>query len=122
MKSWKITLTDLKPQLTWCVNDCHLLNRKLLVLGFMTPLNLMKRTRGMAPGGPAGNCLLFPGMVARQYKYKCSLPAQFPMKSVDTAAIDGVGLVPARLAIVGKLRAQRFAVPSMRPSPETVLR
>jgi hypothetical protein len=25
------------------------------------------------------------------YYYKCSLPAQFPMKSVDTAAIDGLG-------------------------------
>src|ERR1700716_3217327 len=58
---------------------------------------------------------------------RCSLPAQFPMKSIDTAAIDGLGLVPARPAIVGNVRAQRFAaptgggertVPLMRPSPE----
>jgi hypothetical protein len=70
-------------------------------------------------------------MVARQYEYKCSLPAQFQMKSVDTAATDGVGLVPAKPAMVGKLRAQRFAAPrgdddravrSRRLSPEAVLR
>jgi hypothetical protein len=78
-----------------------------------------------APGGPAGYCLLFPDIVARHHK--CSLPAQFPMKSVDTAATDGLGLVPARPAIVGNIRAQRFAAPtsageravlSMRLSPE----
>jgi hypothetical protein len=33
--------------------------------------------------------LLFPDMVARHHK--CSLPAQFPMKSVATAATNGPG-------------------------------
>jgi hypothetical protein len=59
----------------------------------------------LAPSGSAGYCLLFRGMVACHYKW--SLPAQFPMKSVDTAATDGLGLVPARAAIVGNVRAQR---------------
>jgi len=43
----------------------------------------------LAPSGSAGYCLLFPGMVACHNKY--SLPAQFPMKSVVTAATDGLG-------------------------------
>jgi hypothetical protein len=44
----------------------------------------------LATSGQAGYYLLFPGMVARLDK--CSLHAQFPMKSVDTAANDSFGL------------------------------
>jgi hypothetical protein len=49
--------------------------------------------------------LLFPGMVACHYK--CSLPAQFPMKSVDTAAIDGLGLVPATAMTFSTVRRRQ---------------
>jgi len=79
----------------------------------------------LAPGGSAGYCLLFPGVIACHSR--CNLSAQAPMKSVDTAAPDGLGLVPARPAMVGNVRAQRFdvpagdgvrAVPSMRLSSE----
>jgi hypothetical protein len=44
--------------------------------------------------------------------HRCSLPAQFQMKSVETVARDGLGLVPATPAMVGNVRAQRFAVPT----------
>ncbi len=47
----------------------------------------------LAPSGSAGYCLPFPGVVACHSR--CSLPAQAPMKSIDTAAPDGLGLVPA---------------------------
>jgi hypothetical protein len=48
---------------------------------------------------------LFPGMVACHYK--CSLPAQFPRKSVDTAAIDGLGLVPATAMTFSTVRRRQ---------------
>ena len=56
--------------------------------------------------------LLFPGMVA--YHYKCSLPARFPMKSIDTAAIDGLDLVPTTAMTFSTVRRRQQIMRSIR--------
>jgi len=79
----------------------------------------------LAPSGSA--TIVCCSLVWLSGHYKCSLPAQFPMKSVATAETDGLGSGSCKTGIVGKVRAQRFAapgddgeraVPSMRLSQE----